>query len=171
MVRVLPQALSTFPWAYPPAPRCVREVCSGSFPKRCQLPAGARPLWVDRSFPTWEKLGARKQFSGQGQGCGQIHGQFSSLALSSCLGPWNLGVCVRGEGGECSHTHALGTHLRWLCVGSGWGGPAEVACGTCPHPVSPAGELGVGIHPSCSGTAGMEGEQVTASAPTWVWLG
>lgn len=84
-----------------------------------------------------------------------------TVILPRLLGAWGVGVPPQ----------ALGTHLRWPCVGSCWGGPAGAACGTCLHLVSPAGGLGVGTRSSCSDIAGMGRGQVTSPAPTWVWLG
>ena len=77
----------------------------------------------------------------------------SSLGLPGPLGPW-----------------WGGTHLRWPCAGSAWGGPAGAACGTCPRRVSPASGRGVGTRPSCSGTAEM-GRRRSLPSPCQVWLG
>lgn len=78
--------------------------------------------------------------SGRGVGLQSAHPwEGPKGSLLTCSPPWALG----GEG----------THLRWLCAGSGWGGPAGAACGTCPHRVSPASGRVVGTSPSCSGTA------------------
>lgn len=68
-----------------------------------------------------------------------------TVILPRPLGAWGVGVPPQ----------ALGTHLRWPCVGSCWDGPAGAACGTCLHLVSPAGGLGVGTRSSCSDIAGM----------------
>lgn len=81
------------------------------------------------------KLGSRK-----GRACAAL-----TVILPRPLGAWGVGVPPQ----------ALGTHLRWPCVGSCWGGPAGAACGTCLHLVSPAGGLGVGTRSSCSDIAGM----------------
>lgn len=81
--------------------------------------------------------------------------QQPSFSPSSRPGPWGL----------VGWPWAPGTHLRWHCVGSCWGGPAGAACGTCLHLVSPAGALWVGTCPSCNGAAGRGGSRLGLQPP------
>lgn len=144
-----PPRSPTFPWA----PRAVR---SGPLfhPKRCWWGRGgaralARPVTSVRvPRPAW----ALAALGGGRVGCPPARGlaALGGCWLSPSLGP--------------------GTHLRWPCVGSGWGGPAAAARGACPRLGSPAGALGAGTYPACSGTAESRRE-VTTPAPTWAWLG
>lgn len=160
---MLPGLPPAFPGAHPPAPTCARDACRGSFPSlnviSCRLGPGGH------AWPGASGL-VKDLFSGLGQTPRQF-----SLALTLLVpGPLESWSAWEAGSSEPSPTQFPGTDLRWLCVGSGWGGRAAAACGTCPRRGSPAAEQGVGIHPSCSGAAGAGGQPVSASAPSWDWL-
>lgn len=119
----------------------VWEVRSGSFPllvgNYWQLPVG----------PGGHGLAGTTSLGEAGLQKGK--GLWAALVCPHPYPAWDSGAW----GVSLPHP-GLGTHLKWPCVESGWGGPAGAASGTCPHLVSPAGGLGEGTHPSCSGTAG-----------------
>lgn len=125
------------------SPRCVRlniSCCSlPSIPKGWLLTLGAKLSSI------WEQLGwvKVKRTKCEAKLCSQGRKEPRGQTLYFHHLLWTLGTS-RGR------AQALGTYLRWPCVGLGWGGLA----GTCPRLVSP-GDVEAGTHPSCSGKAGI----------------